>query len=207
MKVYVETNFVLELALRQEQHESCKALLRLAEEGRIRLVLPAFSLVEPYGTLHRHHAKRKARRKELDDELRQISRSAGYRELLVQFQTVTDLLIESTSDESKRLEEIRERLLAACQVIPLDKESLEMASALRNIYDFSPQDAMVCAAVFVDLVKGDHRQACFVNRDSSHFAAPDVIDLFKAHDCAIIPSFGHGLRYVQSRLIETGDRA
>lgn len=51
MRVYVETNFVLELALRQEQNESCEALLRLAEASRIGLVVPAFSLLEPYATL------------------------------------------------------------------------------------------------------------------------------------------------------------
>lgn len=53
MDVYVETNFVLELALLQEQQESCQKLLDLAEAGRINLILPAFSLTEPYETLIR----------------------------------------------------------------------------------------------------------------------------------------------------------
>lgn len=51
MNVYVESNFVLELALLQEQHASCGELLRLCEEDRIQLVIPAYSLVEPYNIL------------------------------------------------------------------------------------------------------------------------------------------------------------
>ena len=35
MKVYVETNFVLELAFLQEQHSSCDKILSLCEENRI----------------------------------------------------------------------------------------------------------------------------------------------------------------------------
>ncbi len=43
MRVYVETNFVLELALQQEQHAACEAILQLAEARQIALVLPAYS--------------------------------------------------------------------------------------------------------------------------------------------------------------------
>jgi len=54
MIVYVETNFVLELALLQEQHESCEAIVQLCQAGAIRLVLPAYSLIEPYETIVRY---------------------------------------------------------------------------------------------------------------------------------------------------------
>ena len=45
MIVYVESNFVLELAFLQEEHEGCLELLSLSESGDICLVLPAFSIV------------------------------------------------------------------------------------------------------------------------------------------------------------------
>ena len=41
MTVYVETNFVLELALGQEQSESCREVLRLAESDALVLAVPA----------------------------------------------------------------------------------------------------------------------------------------------------------------------
>ena len=47
MIVYVESNFVLELAFLQEQHESCNTIITLAESSQVELVIPAFSIVEP----------------------------------------------------------------------------------------------------------------------------------------------------------------
>jgi len=47
MIIYVESNFVLELAYLQEEHESCEEILNLAQEGKIGLVLPAYSILVP----------------------------------------------------------------------------------------------------------------------------------------------------------------
>ncbi len=51
MTVYVESNFVLEQALQQEQSDSCDAIVNLAVSGDISLVIPAFSLAEPHQAL------------------------------------------------------------------------------------------------------------------------------------------------------------
>lgn len=51
MRVYVESNFVLEQALQQEQCEACESILQLASAGRISLCVPAFSLAEPHQAL------------------------------------------------------------------------------------------------------------------------------------------------------------
>jgi hypothetical protein len=57
--VLAESNFVLELALRQEQFEHAQRILGLAEEKHLRLVVPACSLIEPYQTLIRRRGERK----------------------------------------------------------------------------------------------------------------------------------------------------
>ena len=48
MIVYVESNFVLELAFLQEESEDCSEILQLAEAQRIELVFPSFCVGEPY---------------------------------------------------------------------------------------------------------------------------------------------------------------
>ena len=58
MRVYVETNFVLELVLGQEQAQACHEILALAESGLIDLVVPAFSILEPYQRLMRRKRDR-----------------------------------------------------------------------------------------------------------------------------------------------------
>ena len=47
MIVYVESNFVLELALLQEEHQSCDSIVGLAKSLTIDLAIPAFSLAQP----------------------------------------------------------------------------------------------------------------------------------------------------------------
>jgi len=66
VNVYVESNFVLELALRQEQSASCEKLLDLCEGGRVTLVVPAYSLAEPYETLIRRRSQRRQIKHDLD---------------------------------------------------------------------------------------------------------------------------------------------
>lgn len=59
MRVYVETNFLLELAFEQEQHVVCEELLRLAEVSPlVHLSIPIFSLYESMDTLQRRRRER-----------------------------------------------------------------------------------------------------------------------------------------------------
>ncbi len=48
MNVYVESNFVLEHALEQEEYDSCAEIIQLASRRQVTLLIPAFSLAEPY---------------------------------------------------------------------------------------------------------------------------------------------------------------
>ena len=92
MNVYLESNFVLELASLQEQSESCERILSLGEAGRVQLAVPAYSLAEPYETLVRRHRRRNRTKNALDWELGQIARSAAYKDRLGAFLGVTALL-------------------------------------------------------------------------------------------------------------------
>ena len=58
MIVYVESNFVLELALLQGEHQSCDSIVSLAESLTIDLAIPAFSLAEPYDVWRRRNGER-----------------------------------------------------------------------------------------------------------------------------------------------------
>jgi len=58
VNIYVETNFVLELAFEQEQCSSCNQILQLCEAGRANLVVPAYSLAEPHEKLSRQAKSR-----------------------------------------------------------------------------------------------------------------------------------------------------
>jgi hypothetical protein len=56
MIIYVETNFIIELAFAQEEHAECRALLDLTKAQRgIELALPTFCVGEAYEVRHIVH--------------------------------------------------------------------------------------------------------------------------------------------------------
>jgi len=69
LNVYVETNFVLELAFDQEQKTQCELILNLCETGKINLIIPAYCLAEPHEKLTRQANHRKELQRSLDNEL------------------------------------------------------------------------------------------------------------------------------------------
>jgi predicted nucleic acid-binding protein len=78
MIVYVESNFILELAYLQEEHENCERILKLAEAEKIRLIVPAFAIAEPFSAWVGQERRRVDLHKSLTDELRELGRSEPY---------------------------------------------------------------------------------------------------------------------------------
>ena len=194
MNVYLESNFVLQLALLQKHHASCEALLALGESQRIKLAIPAFSLAEPYQTLGRRHLDRVRIKGEVDDHLRLLARTQDYSAQLSGFEAVTRILIDSQDAESKRLEDVRARLLKSAEVIALDRLILESALRCQETYGLSPTDSLVCASVLDHLERAAEAESCFVNRDGD-FDTPDLADLFERHGCKLLRSFEAGYNY------------
>jgi len=102
MIVYVESNFVLELAFLQEESEDCSEILQLAEAQRIELVFPSFCVGEPYETLVRRSKDRDALQTRLSRELADIGRSKQYQETVEGSSEVIGLLGRS-ADESETI--------------------------------------------------------------------------------------------------------
>lgn len=200
MNVYVESNFVLELALLQEQHASCEDILRLCETGRIQLVIPAYCLAEPYETLVRRHKQLQRLKAELDAELRQLARTTAYAARLSGFGHLTALLIDSADEEAKHLETVRSRLLNVVEVIPLDASILTAATQHQGDHGFSPQDALVYASVLLHLKQDHVVQSCFLNRNSRDFDDPDIVEELNQYLCKLLPRFDSGYQFILSCL-------
>lgn len=187
--VYVETNFVLELVLRQEQAESCEDLLQLGESGDVQLVIPAYSLVEPNETLVRRHRDRKRMKVALDGELEQLRRTRPLSSRLSSFQTLTT-----------------RRLLKGADVISLDRTSLGLIDHYQSLHDFSPQDAVVYACVISHLEQERPGESYFLNRNTRDFDDPAIIEELRKHSCTWIPRFDHALERLRARSGGSDDR-
>lgn len=147
MILYAETNFVLELALLRDEVEHAEALLALAEGGRIRLVLPAFSLSEPYESMTRRSRDRRALLDRLGTEINELARSRPYASLSDTSRAFTGLVAQSANEEWKRLSDVQNRVLATAEIVPLSGETIRRGLEVGPTFGLSPQDAVVFASV------------------------------------------------------------
>lgn len=72
MIVYVESNFVLEIALGQEENAEARRILNLAHEALVEIAVPSFALCEPFGTITQRGRDGIKLSRMLGDHLRQL---------------------------------------------------------------------------------------------------------------------------------------
>lgn len=200
MNVYFETNFVLELTFQQEQGSSCEQILQLCEAGKVKLIVPAYSLAEPHEKLSRQARSRRELQQSLDAELRQLLRTAPYADRIKSIQDIASLMIQSNEEERHRFVQCRDRLLKVGEIVALDANILSEAASYETIYDLTPQDALVYASVVTHLRQDLPEQACFLNRNSKDFDSPDIIDELRQLNCRMIARFDRGYSFIQSQL-------
>jgi predicted nucleic acid-binding protein len=199
MNIYVETNFVLELAFVQDEHESCERILESCEAGQAMLALPAFCLAESYETLIRRRKKRRRIRDDLDTELRELGRSGPYKQEIGAFRSVVGLLARSEEEEERRLIDVLERVSRIAKLIPLEADVLSGVTPCRAKYSLTPQDSIVYLSVLRHLTSEGGRDSCFVNRNRKDFDDPDIEESLANRGCKMLFSFTRALHYLEYR--------
>ncbi len=200
MIVYVESNFVLELAFLQEEHESCLELLSLSESGDICLVLPAFSIGEPYEAWVRRSKQRRGLHEQLITAIHELSRSRPYQGSSDEFQELTDLLLRSDEEEKRRLDDTLQRILQTVGVIPIGLSIIRAAITFQESRSLSPQDSIVYASILDHLTTASEELRCFITKNSKDFANPDIENELTTHHCQFLTKFADGLGYIRSQL-------
>lgn len=151
MRVYVESNFVLELALRQKEHGDCSKLLEDSRSGRLQLVIPAYALMESYEVLIRRHGERKNLVDRLEAEFTQLARDRSLTaEVKTARQNVSRLLTDSVDENNRAFLAVREQLLQTAHIIPLDGAILSSAHGCENRFGLPLKDAVIYASVVAE---------------------------------------------------------
>lgn len=198
MRVYVESNFVLELVLEQEEHSPCDELVEHAEAGRLTLALPAFAIYEPYTTLYRRARERAELQQLVQRELTQLQRTKALASDAASSE-LPALFVQATQHAEERFEAVTGRLLAASQVLPLSADVLARARKDAARYGLKLGDALVLASVLADPELGKD-DSCFLNRNTKDFSEPALRDALKKERCIVFGKFAAGLQYVESRI-------
>lgn len=195
--VYVETNFVLECAFEQEQSESCRGILDLAAEGRIKLIIPAFSLAEPYDALAKRAKVRKRLSQDIQSQLGDLARSKLLPQSPHVSASITALLVDASEFERRGVRRVLGELLGIAEVIPLSADAVRFAEDLQGRFGLSGQDSIVLSCVLGDLRARRPDASCFLNRNFRDFDDADVRAELMAFRCMFFPNFDRGRGYIE----------
>lgn len=196
MIAYVESNFVLEMVLGQEQAASAESLLALSESGALDLVLPSFALAEPFATITQRGRQRRKLVNDISRTLEDLQRSAPYQSEATLVATAVSGLANITGREYASLHSVIQRLLAVASIVELESARFAQALAYQAQYGLSPQDSIMYASVVSDLqMRPPADPKCFMTRNSRDFDAPDIVAELSGYRCQLVFSFEEGLRY------------
>jgi uncharacterized protein with PIN domain len=197
MIVILETTFIVEVVLEQDEADACEKILSEASDA-IRLVLPAFSIAEAGMMLER---RRGERRDFIDHELARHSKDVSRSKVLARYsRTLGDLekeLFTAQAAEAHRFSDFCSRRF---ETVDLSEQILMDAINFRSmgIMERLP-DAIVLGSVlaFLDAMKFPSSEAiCFVTRDAA-FGARHVNELLRGFGCKYLGSFNAALGWIQ----------
>jgi predicted nucleic acid-binding protein len=198
MRVYVETNFVLELALLRDEHQTCEVFLDLARQRKIDLVLPSFSIGEAYEAWSRRVKQRKDLWRRLDAELLELSRSKPYRDLPGKFETLTGWLNQSGEEEKLRVESALSDLLSVAEVAPLSLLTVRKAAELQVGLRLSIQDSIIYASILDHLEQETKGAHCFITKNARDFLIPEIKAGLASRNCRLFARFGDALGFLEN---------
>jgi hypothetical protein len=120
MNVYVESGFILTLALQQDDYQAAERLLQLAQQHRFSLKVPSFSFSEPFATVQYRANNRNRLIAELDREIRELGRTQPHEILARELARYTIDMGLVLHNQLTAIEAVVLELSRTCTLLPLD---------------------------------------------------------------------------------------
>ncbi|HWS83878.1 MAG TPA: hypothetical protein VN207_06420 [Ktedonobacteraceae bacterium] len=204
MVICIESNFVLEIALEQEQSSAARSIISLAESRQIELAYPSFVLSEPFESIMRARREHNGLQASLIKAFNYLKRSEPYKRIMLDFEPMISTLENAYGRQMDLLDTAFDQLIGVGRYISINTPSYREALMYRRSLELSPQDSIIYSAVVADL-KGQPQdeEKCFLSRDRKAFGRdPDhgvKVELGK-YNCRYISSFTQGLDFIWSSL-------
>ena len=182
MNVYVESNFVLQLALEQEEFAATQEILEIATQNRITLVLPAFAISEPFSKLSYRSADWGRIGQSLQSQIQtQLRRSQSQHQIVKGISDLITGLTAISQDDNARPVSTVQRLTKLARIITLDTNIFIQALSYSSLYGLSIQDSIIYASVISDLrTENNIDEKCFVSTNSKDFSTVEIKNELKS---------------------------
>jgi len=206
MIVYAESNFILELALEQEERAYAENVLVAAERGQIVLVVPAFSIAEPFSTVEHRSRMRRRINNSISEQARQLERSPTHAGLVTEIRAVAGKLASLEGHELTRLETTADRVLRAATLVPMTPAVFAAAVDYRSGLGLSLPDAIVLASTLNHAAtQPPGEPKVFANRNPKDFDVPDIVKLLATHGCELAVTFEDAWKSIAPHGLSEGE--
>lgn len=199
MIVYVESNFVLEVVLGQEQVRAALGILDKARGNEIRLAVPAVSLIEPFWAIEKKEKERELLVTQLSSLRQDLLRSDARASLSNSLQSVGDSIRKLHRDHVKRLRDLIQEISVVAEVLVLSERLLLDAMVIDSRAGLGLLDSLVLASIaehLSSLTVGETK--AFATRDKDLCEVARRSEIAK-YDCECIPDYLDALRFLQAR--------
>ena len=192
MRVYVETNFLLEIVLEQEEVVHAERLLELAGAGAVELVVPTVCALEARQTIHRRDREQRDLLDRVDRELVQLGRSQSLARAASEMRGV---FVAATGSIRRREDEMLRRLSLVGRWAALDGSTIRAAVSSEGLL---LPDALVLASVVQDAASRG-TEAVFATKNSKDFGQPAVRRRLREVGCELVFSFADAVARIAGR--------
>ncbi len=190
MIVYGESNFVLELTLEQEEQAYAENILAAAERRQVILVVPSFSIDEPFSTVAHRSRIRRQINNSISEQARQLERSPTHAGLVTEIRAVVGKLASLEGHELMKLQSTVDRVLRVATVVPMTSAAFAAAADYSSGFGLSLQDGIVLASTMSHAAtRPPTEPKIFANRNPKDFDVPDIVNLLATHGCELAVTF------------------
>ncbi|MSV34598.1 MAG: hypothetical protein EXQ47_03245 [Bryobacterales bacterium] len=112
MIAYIETNFLIDFGLRQEDFSATGAIVQLAEESKVVLAVPQISLLEAIHTVEGWRKKRQSLGTELQNEHSRLRRSAPAEPRLETWERTVGELAKLSGEQLNAIQQAMKQVLS-----------------------------------------------------------------------------------------------
>ncbi|HEY0839718.1 MAG TPA: PIN domain-containing protein [Vulgatibacter sp.] len=200
VRVYVESNFFLEIGLDQEQRPDAASLLDLAENGTIEIRAPELAIYEPFSTVSHRARERKKLVKLIEEQLKGLRRSASRQDVTKTIQEAIDRLVEMDGTELRDLQDVIGRMLRLGPPLRLSPASFTRSFEFQVEFGLDSKDGLIFATIVQDLEGTDapRGRSVFVTRNSEDFRSPAIVEMLRERGCEATFSFDEALRFASA---------
>lgn len=201
INVYIETNFLLNIAKKQEESFYSSKILRLAKNKKIILILPIYCIPESYSALFRKHELFRKLKRRAITVLDDINRSRLHKPIYEVYKNLPTEIAVIIQREVNRLDKVITEVWKSAKILNSSSEIHKKGIVFRTTLDLQHEmDAAIFSTIENDLkTTKSSAEKIFLTADEK-MLTPELIKLLSQRNCTCFHSFMKAYKFIENRI-------